>query len=145
MFLKSLFIIFLQKLHNLHMFGHKVGPKRRFLQCCFKVFFKNNIISTFLSIELVRNSLFFQCPNIPDPLNTSLFAVFFIFVCFSVARKHQQNPGSVQNRFWGPPPELISNKCDFEQKHKHFLVWLFAHAFTAKAVWADFWKSVAKA
>ena len=42
---------------NLHMFRHKVGPKHRFIQCCFNVFFENNIY-TFLSTKLVQNTGF---------------------------------------------------------------------------------------
>ena len=49
---------FKNKPRNLYMFGHKVGPKHRFLQCCFNLLFKNNIIHTFFSIKLVQSTVF---------------------------------------------------------------------------------------
>ena len=39
-FLQCFLIAFLQHPRNLYIFGHKVGPKHRFLQCCFNLFFK---------------------------------------------------------------------------------------------------------
>ena len=48
-------IVFLQHPRNLYIFGHEVGPKHRFLQCCFNIFFKNNIIYAFFNIKLVQN------------------------------------------------------------------------------------------
>ena len=38
--LQCFLIVFLQHPRNLHIFGHKVDPKHRFLQCCFNLFFK---------------------------------------------------------------------------------------------------------
>ena len=49
-FLHCFFIVFLQEPRNLHMFRHKVGPKHRFLQCCFNLFF----VCAFLSIKKTR-------------------------------------------------------------------------------------------
>ena len=57
-FLKCFLIVFLQHPRNLYIFGHKVGPKNRFLQCCFNLFFKNNIIYAFFNIKLVQNTSF---------------------------------------------------------------------------------------
>ena len=73
-------IVFLQHPRNLYIFGHEVGPKHRFLQCCFNLFFKNNIFYAFFNIKLVQNIGFLQCvqySNIPNPLKTSVFACFF--------------------------------------------------------------------
>ena len=57
-FVQCFLIVFLQHPRNLYMFGHKVGPKHRFLQCCFNLFFKNNIIYAFFNIKLVQNTGF---------------------------------------------------------------------------------------
>ena len=57
-FLQCFLIVFLQHPRNLYIFGHKVGPKNRFLQCRFNLFFKNNIIYAFFNIKLVQNTGF---------------------------------------------------------------------------------------
>ena len=56
--LQYFLIVFLQHPCNLYIFGHKVGPKHRFLQCCFNLFFKSNIIYAFFNIKLVQNTGF---------------------------------------------------------------------------------------
>ena len=56
--LQCFVIVFLQHPRNLYIFGHKVGPKHRFLQCCFNLFFKNNIIYAFFNIKLVQSTGF---------------------------------------------------------------------------------------
>ena len=63
-FLQCFLIVFLQHPRNLYNFGHKVGPKHRFLQCCFNFFFKNNIIYAFFNIKLVQNIGFCSVFNI---------------------------------------------------------------------------------
>ena len=57
-FLQCFLIVFLQHPRNLYIFGHNVGPKHRFLQCCFNLFFKNSIIYEFFNIKLVQNIVF---------------------------------------------------------------------------------------
>ena len=50
----------------LGLFRHKVGPKHKFLQCCFNVFFESKvIIYTFLSIKLVQNTGFCRVFSAP--------------------------------------------------------------------------------
>ena len=100
--------------------------------------------------------------------NLAMYNVFFIFGRFSIAgklpkwpkipfqyplalrhpkilekcRKHHQILVSVRNRFWGPPPPakadiaiaILTNVIE----HLVLLLPPNKHAFTAKAVWADF-------
>ena len=100
---------YLQYPRNLYIFGHEVGPKHRFLQCCFNFVFKNKITYAFFNIKLVQNNWFLQCiqySNISNPLKTSVFVgvFFFIVVCFSVA-------GSLPSPFFGcrNPPKTTQN------------------------------------
>ena len=104
--------------------------------------------------------------------NLAMYNVFFIFGRFSIAgklpkwpkipfqyplalrhskilekcRKHHRILVSVRNRFWGPPPPAKADIATaiLTNVIEH-LVWLFPpnkHAFTAKAVWADFFLSI---
>ena len=57
-FLQCFLTVFLQNPRKWYMFGHRVGPKHRFLQCCFNLFFKHNIIYAFFNIKLVQNTGF---------------------------------------------------------------------------------------
>ena len=98
-FVQCFLIVFLQRPRNLYIFGHKVGPKHRFLQCCFNLFFKNNIIYAFFCWS---KTLVFAVCSIP--LKTSVFKFFFIVVRFSVA-------GSLPSPFFGcrSPPKTTQN------------------------------------
>ena len=49
-------VVSLFSFKNQVVYIHKVGPKHKFLQCCFNVFFENKVIYTFLSIKLVQNT-----------------------------------------------------------------------------------------
>ena len=100
-------IVFLQHPRNLFIFGHEVGPKHRFLQYCFNLFFKNNIIYAFFNIKLVQNNGFCSVFNTltSQILWKHLYLqVFFIVVCFSVA-------GSLPSPFFGcrNPPKTTQN------------------------------------
>ena len=80
------FIVSFQKPLNLHMFGHKVGPKYRCLQC-------------------------FQCSNMPNPLNTSLFASFLSV--FPLPETSHNDPKFHLHTFWTSYTQKSS------QKHKN--------------------------
>ena len=108
-FLQCFLIVFLQNPSNLYMFGHKVGPKHRFLQCCFNLFFKNNIIYTFFKIKLVQNTGFCSAFNTltSQILGKHLYLIcicFFVFVRFFVA-------GSLPSPFFRcqKPPKTTQN------------------------------------
>ena len=107
--LQCFLIVFLQHPRNLYIyiFGHKVGPKHRFLQCCFNLFFKNNIIYPFFNIKLVQNTGFCSVFNTltSQILWKHLYLqFFFIVVRFSVA-------GSLPSPFFGcrNPPKTTKN------------------------------------
>ena len=105
--LQCFLIVFLQHPRNLYIFGHKVGPKHRFLQCCFNLFFKNNIIYAFFNIKLVQNTGFCSVLNTltSQILWKHLYLhFFFIVVRFSVA-------GSLPSPFFGcrNPPKTTQN------------------------------------
>ena len=99
--------------------------------------------------------------------NRAMYNVFFIFGCFSLAgklpkwpkipfqyllalrypkileksRKHHQGLVSVRNRLWAPPPAKADIATAILTNVIEHLVLLLPpnkHAFTAKAVWADF-------
>ena len=102
--------------------------------------------------------------------NLAMYNVFFIFGRFSIAgklpkwpkipfqyplalrhpkilekcRKHHRILVSVRNRFWAPPPAKADIATAILTNVIEHLVLLLPpnkHAFTAKAVWADFWHS----
>ena len=59
--------------------GHKVGPKHRFLQCRLIFFLQKQHNLRVLQYKVGPKHWFLQCvqySNIPNPLKTSVFAVF---------------------------------------------------------------------
>ena len=88
--LQCFLIVFLQHPRNLDIFGQKVGPKHRFLQCCFQSFLQKQHNLRVLQYKVGPKHWFLQWvqySNIPNPLNTSVFAVFFHCCPFFRCRK----------------------------------------------------------
>ena len=132
------FIVFLQHRIYLNIFGKKVGPKHRFLQCCFNLFFKNiqkqhNL--RVLQYEVCPKHWFLQYvqySNIPNPLKTSVFAVFFFHCCpffrcrkppksvFRLPEPPQNDPKFHLNTLFRSNAQKSSEKLRKHQQRKGF-------------------------
>ena len=127
-------IVFLQHPRNLYIFGHKVGPKHRFLQCCFNLFFKNNIIYAFFNIKLVQNICFCSVFNTltSQILRKHLYLQVFFHCCpffrcrkppksvFRLPEPPQNDPKFHLNTLFRSNAQKSSEKLRKHQQRKGF-------------------------
>ena len=132
--LQCFLIVFLQHPRNLYIFGHKVGPKNRFLQCCFNLFFKNNRIYAFFTIKLVQNTGFCSVFNTlaSQILWKHLYLQFFFHCCpffrcrkppksvFRLPEPPQNDPKFHLNTLFRSNAQKSSEKMRKHQQRKGF-------------------------